>query len=224
MTALQLHYLLEAIRLPGTELTPAHDDAIRAFAPELTRTARYTLMGFRMPINSSVVEVACQQWWALVKRDGLLSLKPHYGFSKYKWLFMTRAVGRIADRRGTHRARPMKESEGIGLNAQTLAETVARIPDKPARRRIQPIQDAVDVCSKAPTPLEHFQQLQSAEEVRAEISRLEATLREPVKCVFYDGLSIKQTGAKLGLTPNAVAGRLFRARGILRRRLERFRE
>jgi RNA polymerase sigma factor (sigma-70 family) len=103
-----------------------------------------------------------------------------------------------------------------------MMRAVGRIANR--RRRTRPLDEADNIRSNTPSPLDQLAQLQTPGEIRVEIDRLRATLQEPLKCVFYDGLSIKQTGAKLGLTPNAVAGRLFRARGILRRRLERFRE
>jgi RNA polymerase sigma factor (sigma-70 family) len=116
-----------------------------------------------------------------------------------------------------------KPQYGVAKYARLfMMRAVSRIADR--RRRARPLAEVDNVCSKAPTPPEHFEQLQTAEDIRAEISRLSDNLREPIWCVFYDGMNVAETAEKLGTTPNAVRLRLFRARGILRRRLERFRE
>jgi RNA polymerase sigma factor (sigma-70 family) len=218
-----LQALLCPRRPSGPDQSADAKDAAGILAPFLLDLARSTLRRFRMRTDDSYCSDAVQQWWELVLRDKLLSLKPQYGFGKYARVFMMRAVGRIADRRGNRHARP-KKSENISDDAPPAVATVARIPDRPGRRRVQSIHDAANICDNTPSPLEQASQLQTAEEIKGEITRLSASLREPIWYVFYDGLSVDKTAEKLGVSPNAVRMRLYYARNILRRRLSRFRK
>jgi len=52
------------------------------------------------------------------------------------------------------------------------------------------------------------------------LATLPATQRELLSLFYIEGLSLRETGAALGLSPRAVKQRLFRARAALRRRLE----
>jgi RNA polymerase sigma factor (sigma-70 family) len=221
---IQSDITLSLLRTPESAWTTQHEDAARALTPMLIALARSVLCRFGMRTDYHTCCDAIQVWWELVLRDGGLTLKPHYGFGKYARVFMMRAVGRIADRRGSRQSCTKKNAEDLGGDTATTPQSVIQIPDRPQRRRVQPIQDAASICDNAPSPLEQAAQLQTAEQIRAEIARLKANLAEPIRCVFFDGLSVKQTAAKLGLTPNTVAMRLFYARRLLRQRLSRFRE
>ena len=216
--------ILEAILTPRSAWTKRHEDAAIAYAPELRHSARSILGRFSMPRDGDFVSDAVQQWWELVLRDQGFSRKPQYGLSKYTRLFMMRAVGRIANRRGRRRARPMKTLENVSTTPLPPVENVSRQPDRPGFRRIRPLSEADNVVAKGPTPLDQVEQLQTAEEIAAEIRRLKTTLREPLRCIFYDGLSITETAAKLGVSPNCVRLRLHRAKQALRPRLRRFRK
>jgi RNA polymerase sigma-70 factor (ECF subfamily) len=149
-------------------------------------------------------------------------MKLQYGIDKYAKVMMMRACGRIADRRGNRRARPNKKLENAATDPASAAESVSRPKDQRVRCRVRPLSDADNAVADGPTPLEQVEQLQSAEEIAAEINRLSTSLREPLRYIFYDGLTISQTAAKLGVTPNAVRLRLHRAKQELRPRLSRF--
>jgi RNA polymerase sigma factor (sigma-70 family) len=119
----------------------------------------------------------------------------------------------------------LKPHYGFGKFARLfMMRACGRLADR-RRNRHTPLKDEEDnICSKEPNPAERADQLQTREEIATELGRLSETLRQPLTCVFYDGLSVIDTAAKLGIKPGTVSKRLYDAKQILRSRLSRFRE
>jgi hypothetical protein len=220
----KLQMFLEAIRTPTSQWAKQHDDAVRRLALIFPNLARKVLFRFKLPMDYHTCCDAQQEAWELICRDQFWSMKLEYGIDKYGSLMMMRACGRIADRRGYRLAKPIKKLQNASTNPASPVENVSRLDDQPARRRVRPLSEADNAVANGPTPLEQVEQLQSAKEIAVEINRLRASLREPIKCVFYDGLNVKATAEKLGVTPNAVRMRVYYALNILRPRLSRFRK
>ena len=61
-----------------------------------------------------------------------------------------------------------------------------------------------------------------AEEIALSLSRLPTPQSEILSLFYLEGLNLQETAQVLGITVGAVQQRLFRARGALRRELERF--
>jgi RNA polymerase sigma factor (sigma-70 family) len=75
---------------------------------------------------------------------------------------------------------------------------------------------------KVPAPAEesgvdaHLREL-----LHEEVSRLPAKYRAPVVCCYFEGKTLEESAQELGWSKGTVAGRLARARDLLRRRLAR---
>ena len=86
-----------------------------------------------------------------------------------------------------------------------------------ARRRIRPtVAEFPDLASKDGDPAEELDQEERAAKVKEALAQLDETTRTAVVMRYYEGLSAKEIGAALEMTPAAVDMRLSRARGQLR--------
>lgn len=57
-------------------------------------------------------------------------------------------------------------------------------------------------------------------QVKRAVMSLPEQYRAVVMCVYFDELSVEETGTALGLPPGTVKSRLFRARDMLKKKLE----
>lgn len=73
-----------------------------------------------------------------------------------------------------------------------------------------------------PDPRACLEKDERAEAVRAAVSELPSDLREALILFEYEDMSYDQIAKIQGCSPKAVETRLYRARGILRKRLERW--
>jgi RNA polymerase sigma-70 factor (ECF subfamily) len=86
-----------------------------------------------------------------------------------------------------------------------------------ARRRIRPsVAEFPDLASKEADPAEELDEAERAGKVKEALGQLDETTRTAVVMRYYEGLSAKEIGAALEMTPAAVDMRLSRARGELR--------
>lgn len=74
--------------------------------------------------------------------------------------------------------------------------------------------------ANSPTPKEAVLAGERAEAVRAAVKNLPEDLREAIVLCEWEERSVAEAAAILGATSKAVESRLYRARGILRERLE----
>jgi RNA polymerase sigma factor (sigma-70 family) len=214
--------ILDAIRIPKDQWTNHHKDAALAITPLLLNLACSVLCGFGQPTDYHHCLDTIQTWWDIVISDRALSLKEQHGFSKYARVMMKRAASQVANRRGSRHIRSTRRVKKNGANKSASSEAVAPIAARPSKRRVLAIHAAANVFDRAPTPPDRAHQQQTNEAVAAEFNRLRASLREPMVCYYYEGLTTEETAEKLEVSPNAIAQRLFHARNILRRRLSRF--
>jgi len=86
-----------------------------------------------------------------------------------------------------------------------------------ARRRIRPsVAEFPDLAAKDADPARELEDAERAAKVKAALEVLDETTRTVVVMRYYEGLSAKEIGAALEMTPAAVDMRLSRARGQLR--------
>jgi RNA polymerase sigma-70 factor, ECF subfamily len=86
-----------------------------------------------------------------------------------------------------------------------------------ARRRIRPsAAEFPDLAAKEGDPGADLDAEERAAKVKAALETLDETTRTAVVMRYYEGLSAKEIGAALEMTPAAVDMRLSRARGQLR--------
>ena len=86
-----------------------------------------------------------------------------------------------------------------------------------ARRRIRPtVAEFPDLASKDGDPADAIDQEERSAKVKEALAQLDETTRTAVVMRYYEGLSAKEIGAALEMTPAAVDMRLSRARGQLR--------
>jgi RNA polymerase sigma-70 factor, ECF subfamily len=86
-----------------------------------------------------------------------------------------------------------------------------------ARRRIRPsVAEFPDLASKDGDPADEIDREERAAKVKEALAQLDETTRTAVVMRYYEGLSAKEIGAALEMTPAAVDMRLSRARGQLR--------
>lgn len=81
------------------------------------------------------------------------------------------------------------------------------------------LQDAIPDTTASPS--EQAERSERADEVRRAVQALPAELRTPLILFEYEGLSHAEIGAVLNCSAKAVEVRLYRARGQLRKALER---
>lgn len=85
------------------------------------------------------------------------------------------------------------------------------------RRRVRPTQaEFPDLASTGPEPLQALEHSDTAARIQAALASLDETTRTAVVMRYYEGLSAKEIGEALGLSPAAVDMRLSRARGQLK--------
>jgi RNA polymerase sigma-70 factor (ECF subfamily) len=85
------------------------------------------------------------------------------------------------------------------------------------RRRVRPTQaEFPDLASAGPEPAQALEDSDSASRIQAALASLDETTRTAVVMRYYEGLSAKEIGEALGLSPAAVDMRLSRARGQLK--------
>jgi len=86
-----------------------------------------------------------------------------------------------------------------------------------ARRRIRPsVPEFPDLAAKNADPARELEDAEQAAKVKEALAILDETTRTAVVMRYYEGLSAKEIGAALEMTPAAVDMRLSRARGQLR--------
>jgi RNA polymerase sigma-70 factor (ECF subfamily) len=86
-----------------------------------------------------------------------------------------------------------------------------------ARRRIRPsVPEFPDLAAKDGDPAQDLDEAERAAKVKEALAALDETTRTVVVMRYYEGLSAKEIGAALEMTPAAVDMRLSRARGQLR--------
>ncbi len=86
-----------------------------------------------------------------------------------------------------------------------------------ARRRIRPsVAEFPDLASKDADPADAIDQEERSAKIKEALAQLDETTRTAVVMRYYEGLSAKEIGAALEMTPAAVDMRLSRARGQLR--------
>jgi len=86
-----------------------------------------------------------------------------------------------------------------------------------ARRRIRPsVPEFPDLAAKDGDPARELDEAERAAKVKEALETLDETTRTAVVMRYYEGLSAKEIGAALEMTPAAVDMRLSRARGQLR--------
>jgi RNA polymerase sigma-70 factor (ECF subfamily) len=86
-----------------------------------------------------------------------------------------------------------------------------------ARRRIRPsVPEFPDLAAKGIDPSRALEEADRAAAVKSALESLDETTRTAVVMRYYEGLSAKQIGEALGMSPAAVDMRLSRARGQLR--------
>lgn len=85
------------------------------------------------------------------------------------------------------------------------------------RRRARPtVADFPDVSAAGPSPAQALEQTDAAARIQAALATLDETTRTAVVMRYYEGLSAKEIGAALEMSPAAVDMRLSRARGQLK--------
>lgn len=86
-----------------------------------------------------------------------------------------------------------------------------------ARRRIRPsVAVFSDLAGKEADPAQALEEADRAAKVKEALAALDEATRTAVVMRYYEGLSAKEIGAALEMTPAAVDMRLSRARGQLR--------
>ncbi len=86
-----------------------------------------------------------------------------------------------------------------------------------ARRRIRPsVAEFPDLAAMDADPALEMEEAERAAKVKAALAELDETTRTAVVMRYYEGLSAKEIGAALEMSPAAVDMRLSRARGQLR--------
>ena len=86
-----------------------------------------------------------------------------------------------------------------------------------ARRRIRPsVAEFPDLAAKDADPAREMEEADRAAQVKKALAALDETTRTAVVMRYYEGLSAKEIGAALEMSPAAVDMRLSRARGQLR--------
>ena len=94
---------------------------------------------------------------------------------------------------------------------------IARNAAIDARRRIRPsVPEFPDLAAKNADPARELEDAEQAAKVKEALAILDETTRTAVVMRYYEGLSAKEIGAALEMTPAAVDMRLSRARGQLR--------
>jgi RNA polymerase sigma-70 factor (ECF subfamily) len=85
------------------------------------------------------------------------------------------------------------------------------------RRRARPtVAEFPDLSAAGPNPVQVLEQSDAAARIHAALASLDETTRTAVVMRYYEGLSAKEIGAALELSPAAVDMRLSRARGQLK--------
>jgi RNA polymerase sigma-70 factor (ECF subfamily) len=85
------------------------------------------------------------------------------------------------------------------------------------RRRVRPTQaDFPDLASRGPEPAQALEHSDAAARIQAALASLDETTRTAVVLRYYEGLSAREIGEALNLSPAAVDMRLSRARGQLK--------
>jgi len=85
------------------------------------------------------------------------------------------------------------------------------------RRRIRPnVAEFPDLATREQGPAEVLEGADRAAAVKEALSQLDETTRTAVVMRYYEGLSAKEIGEALEMSPAAVDMRLSRARGQLR--------
>lgn len=123
--------------------------------------------------------------------------RPDQRFST--WLY-TIGTNLLRDRFRWHKRHPQ-----VSLEAET--ETGASLQDA--------------MADSAASPSEQAETIERAEEVRRAVQALPVELRTPLILFEYEGLSHAEIGAVLNCSAKAVEVRLYRARGHLRKQLEK---
>ena len=86
-----------------------------------------------------------------------------------------------------------------------------------ARRRIRPsVPEFPDLAAKNADPARELEDAELSAKVKEALAALDETTRTAVVMRYYEGLSAKEIGAALEMTPAAVDMRLSRARSQLR--------
>ncbi len=75
-------------------------------------------------------------------------------------------------------------------------------------------------ASGQPDPTDEVNDAMDAEALRAAVGELPDDMRESVLLYYYGGLTVAQAAQALGVGEEAVKSRLFRARNVLRKKLE----
>ena len=123
--------------------------------------------------------------------------RPEQRFST--WLYSI-ATNLMRDRFRWHKRHPQ-----VALEAET--ETGASLKDV--------------MADSSASPSERLETSERAEEVRRAVQGLPVELRAPLILFEYEGLSHAEIGAVLGCSAKAVEVRLYRARGHLRKQLQK---
>ena len=91
-------------------------------------------------------------------------------------------------------------------------------------RRAQPLEESLesDLRSREPSPDFSATQREMAEAVRGAVADLPEQLRSAVLLCEYEDLSQNEAAAVIGCSAKAVETRLYRARALLRRALEKY--
>jgi RNA polymerase sigma-70 factor, ECF subfamily len=123
--------------------------------------------------------------------------RPEQRFST--WLY-TIATNLLRDRFRWHKRHPQISLEAETTTGAALKETMA---------------------DSAASPSEQAENSERAEEVRRAVQGLPAELRTPLILFEYEGLSHAEIAAVLNCSAKAVELRLYRARGHLRKQLQK---
>jgi RNA polymerase sigma-70 factor (ECF subfamily) len=123
--------------------------------------------------------------------------RPYHRFST--WLY-TIATNLLRDRFRWHKRHPQVSIEAESESGASLQDVLA---------------DPVE------SPSEQAEATERAEQVRQAIQELPIELRTPLILFEYEGLSQAEIGAVLNCSAKAVEVRLYRARGQLRKQLEK---
>jgi RNA polymerase sigma-70 factor, ECF subfamily len=103
----------------------------------------------------------------------------------------------------------------LAIDAQRRARHVRLSLDSPAMQEVSLADDRPDA-----NPLDQLDRRERRSRVAAALESLDEATRPAVILRYYDGLSSKEIGAALGLSPAAVDMRLSRARQQLKRILD----
>ena len=184
----------EQDRADMVRLTAGHDAALSALISRHGERLFHYLL--RQLNNETDAAELAQDTFVRVYQNAA-RFRPSERFST--WLY-TIATNLLRDRFRWHKRHPQ-------VSLETETETGASLQDA--------------IADSAASPSEQAEASDRANEVRRAVQALPAELRTPLILFEYEGLSHAEIGAVLNCSAKAVEVRLYRARGQLRKALEK---